>query len=144
MDPMYIPVAAFCGSASVGLATVLTSWATQRRKDRARRSAQAVSRRQKLYKKFIEEASKRYADALVNNKSEIPELVNIYALIGRMKVLSSDDVIEAAEKAGHVIIQTYLSPNRTFVDFPDLIKEMDPLRDFSDACRRELQAVDWR
>jgi hypothetical protein len=26
----------------------------------------------------------------------------------------------------------------------DLIKEMDPLRDFSEACRRELQAAQWR
>src|SRR5580692_7027532 len=52
--------------------------------------------------------------------------------------------IEEAEKAGHVIIQTYLAPNRTFADLADLIKEMDPLRDFSEACRRELQAAQWR
>jgi hypothetical protein len=47
-------------------------------------------------------------------------------------------VIEAAEKAGRVILETYLAPNRTFVDLPELINEMDPLRDFSEACRTEL------
>ena len=47
---------------------------------------------------------------------------------------------EAAEKAGRLILETYLSPNRTFIDLPDLINEMDPLRDFSEACRRELQS----
>jgi hypothetical protein len=61
-----------------------------------------------------------------------------------MKILSSDAVIEAAEKAGRLILETYLSPNRTFIDLPDLINEMYPLRDFSEACRRELQSVDRR
>ena len=61
-----------------------------------------------------------------------------------MKILSSDAVIEAAEKAGRLILETYLSPNRTFVDLPELINEMDPLRDFSVACRRELQSAQAR
>ena len=85
-----------------------------------------------------------YADALVNDKSEVSKLVDLYALIARMKILSSDAVIEAAEKAGRLILETYLSPNKTFVDLPDLINEMDPLRDFSEACRRELQSADRR
>ena len=70
--------------------------------------------------------------------------LNVGGGIARMKILSSDAVIEAAEKAGHLILETYLSPNRTFVDLPDLINEMDPLRDFSEACRRELQSADRR
>ena len=49
-------------------------------------------------------------------------------------------MIEAAEKAARLILNTYLSPNRTFIDLPDLINEMDPLRDFSEACRSELQS----
>jgi len=81
----------------------------------------------------------------VNDKSEISKMVDLYALIARMKILSSDAVIEAAEKAGRLILETYLSPpNRTFVDLPNLIKEMDPLHDFSEACRRELQSPDRR
>ena len=69
---------------------------------------------------------------------------DLYALIARMKILSSDAVIVAAEKAGRLILETYLSPNRTFVDLPDLINEMDPLRDFSEACRCELQSSHGR
>lgn len=141
MDFTYVPAFAALGTASGGLATIITSWATRRRKHRHRRTAMAINHRQKLYKKFIEEASRLYADALVNYKSEISKLVGIYALIGRMKVVSSDDVIAAAEKAALLIIQTYLSPNRTFDDLPELINEIDPLRDFSNACRRELQTA---
>jgi hypothetical protein len=139
---MYFPaIAALWGSASGSMVTVVTTWVTQRRKDRLRRTAQTIAQRQKLYKKFIEEASRLYGDALVNDRSEISKLVGMYALIGRMKVLSGNEVIEAAEKAGRLIVDTYLSPNRTLVDLPGLIDEMDPLRDFSEACRRELQAA---
>jgi hypothetical protein len=53
-------------------------------------------------------------------------------------------VIEAAEKVGRLILETYLSPNRTFVDLPDLLREVDPLRDFSEACRRELESTQWQ
>jgi len=145
MDMFYIPaLASFSGSASGTLASIVTGWVTQRRKDRVRNSLRATSQREELYKNFIEEASRLYADALVNDKSEVSKLVDLYALIARMKILSSDAVIEAAEKAGRLILDTYLSPNRTFVDLPDLIDEMDPLRDFSEACRHELQSADRR
>jgi hypothetical protein len=126
MDMFYIPaLASFSGSASGTLASIVTGWVTQRRKDRIRHSLRATSQREELYKNFIEEASRLYADALVNDKSEVSKLVDLYALIARMKILSSDAVIEAAEKAGKLILNTYLSPNRTFVDLPDLINEMD-------------------
>ncbi len=58
-----------------------------------------------------------------------------------MKILSGDEVIQAAEKVGRLIVDTYLSPNRTFVDLPKLLNDLDPLRDFSEACRRELQST---
>jgi hypothetical protein len=93
---------------------------------------------------FIEEASRLYADALVSDKSEISKLVDLFALVGRMKILSSDEVIEAAEKAGRLIVDTYLSPNREFADLPVLMSGMDPFREFSDACRGELQAAPRR
>jgi hypothetical protein len=142
MDVTFIhAVAAFSGSASGTLATVLTGLFTQRRKDRALRRSRVTSQGQELYRSFIEEASRVYADALANDASEISQLVGVYALIGRMRMLSSDEVVEAAEKACRLIIEAYLSPNKTLVDLPEVLDRMDPLRDFSEACRRELQAA---
>jgi hypothetical protein len=141
MDMFYIPaLASFSGSASGTLASIVTGWVTQRRKDRFDHGLRATSQREALYKGFIEEASRLYADALVNDKSDVSKLVDLYAFIARMRILSSDAVIRAAEKAGRLILETYLSPNRTFLELPDLINEMDPLRDFSEACRCELQS----
>ena len=144
MDALHIPaIAAFWGSATGSLATLVTAWLTRRRQDRLRRTERAISQREKLYRKFIEEASRLYADALVKEQAEPSQLVGMYALIGRMKIISCDDVVQAAEKVGRLILGTYLSPNRTLAELPDLIDEVDPLREFSDACRRELQTAGW-
>jgi hypothetical protein len=140
MNVMYIPaIAAVSASACGAISTGLTSWFNQRRRDRVRRSSRAVAQREDLYKNFIEETSRLYADALASETSELSKLVDMYALIGRMKILSSDAVVRAAEKAGRLIIDTYLAPNKSLVDVPELIADLDPLRDFSEACRRELE-----
>ena len=140
MNMMYIPaLAGFGGSAFGAVSTIMTNWAAQRRKDRANHHSRFVAKREELYKSFIEETSRLYADAIVSDRSEISKPVDMYALIGRMKILSSDEVIDAAEKAALLIIETYVAPTRTFVDIPQFIKEMDPLREFSEACRHELQ-----
>src|SRR6478735_1829544 len=142
MNTIYAPAfAAFGGSAFGAISTIVTGWVTRRRKLRDRHHARSISRRERLYRSFIEEASRVYADALVSDKSEIPQLVNLYALIGRMRILSSDQVVQAAERAGRLIIETYLSPNREFGDLPEFLEEMDPLRGFGEACRRELHSI---
>jgi hypothetical protein len=143
MSATYLPaLAAFGGSAFGGLTSFAATWFTHRRKESARRLLQEKSRRQKLYRKFIEEASKLYADALVRDNSEVSTLVNVYALIGQMRILSSDAVIEGAEAVVRMIVDTYLSPNRTFHELRELMNSrvMDPLREFSEACRNELSA----
>ena len=145
MYTMYVPAfAAFGGSAFGAVSTIVTGWVSRRRRVRERHHAHAVSKREKLYRSFIEEASRLYADALISDKSEIPQLVNLYALIGRMRILSSDEVVRAAERAGRLIIETYIAPRRSFVDLPGFMEEMDPLREFGEACRREMHAIPSR
>jgi hypothetical protein len=64
-------VAALAGSAIGGLTSLASAWLTQSRQDRAKLLLQDKGRRQSLYKKFINEASKLYADALPNDESDI-------------------------------------------------------------------------
>lgn len=139
MDAIYIPaIAAFSGSASGAISTAFTNWFNKRREERMRRSSRAIAQREALYKSFIEETSRLYADALANDAAEFSKLVDMYALIGRMKVLSSDKVVQAAERVSRLIIDAYLAPNPSLGDLPALIADLDPLREFSEACRREL------
>lgn len=140
----YLPAfAAFGGSAVGGLTTFAATLFTQRRKDSTRRRYQEKSRRQKLYKEFVEEASRLYADALVHDNSEISALVSLHALIGRMRILSSDAVIERAEAVARMIVDTYFAPNKTFPELRQLMAShaTDPLKEFSLTCRKELSAL---
>jgi hypothetical protein len=143
MNSAYLPAfAALAGSAIGGLTSLASAWLTQDRQDRAKRLSQDKARRQKLYKQFIDEASKLCADALVHNEAEVSALVSVYALIGRMRILSSSSVIEKADAVVRMIIDTYFAPNTTFPELRKLLNShtMDPLRAFSEECRAELQS----
>jgi hypothetical protein len=65
MSVSYLPaVAAFAGSAIGGFAVLVSSWVTQNRVNNADWVARFTGRRQDLYKQFIEETTKLYAQAL--------------------------------------------------------------------------------
>ena len=66
---------------------------------KAQRSASSKSKRQKLYKAFIDDAAKTYGDALINDKLETTGLIDLHALVSRMRIVSSLPVIESAVKA---------------------------------------------
>jgi hypothetical protein len=144
MNSAYIPaLAALAGSAIGSLTSLTSAWLTQHHQDRTNRLSGDKTRRQKLYKQFINEASKLYADALVHNHAEVSALVSVYELISRMRVVSSSVVVEKAEAVVHSIIDTYFTPNKSFSDFRELVTSpaADPLRDFSEACRTELHTL---
>ena len=94
-----------------------------------------------MYRDFIDEASRLYTDGYEYDKADASKLVNLYALVSRMRVRSSPRIIESADKVCRVIIETYLSPNKSFCDLPQFLDDstMDPLREFSNACREELR-----
>ncbi len=143
MDPVYISAfAALAGSAIGGLTSLGASWLTQRTQVMAQQFAHDISRREELYKDFIEEASKLYADAIEHDKADTSKVVRLYALVSRMRVRSSPSVIENADRVMRLIVDTYLGPNITFRDMADALKNreiIDPLRDFGEACRQELR-----
>jgi hypothetical protein len=144
LHPSYLPaLAALAGSAIGGLTSLGSAWLTQRHQDRANRLSREKTRRQKLYKQFVEEASRLYADALAHDKAEVSALVGVYALISQMRVVSSSAVVEQAEAVVQTIVGTYFAPNKTFPELRGLVNShaIDPLRAFSDECRAELQAL---
>ena len=116
------------------------SWLTQHVQFRAQQRASDLSRREELYKNFIEEASRWYADAFTHDRADVANLVNLYALVSRMRILSSPMIVENADRVVRVIIETYLAPNKTFRDVKEILDNdaMNPLREFSNACREEL------
>ena len=143
MDPAYVSaLAALAGSAVGGLTSLATTWLTQHSQYRTQQHERDLARREELYRDFIQEASKLYADACEHDQVEISKLVAIMALINRMRVLSSPEIVEKADDVMRLIIETYLAPIKAFGDVLELVhsKELNPLREFSIACREELQS----
>ncbi|HXK24258.1 MAG TPA: hypothetical protein VMS55_16430 [Myxococcota bacterium] len=142
MDAAYLSAfAALAGSAIGGLTSIATSWFTQRVQFSAEQRRHDLSTRQDLYRAFIEEASKWYADAYEHDDTEVSNLVDLYALVSRMRILSSPKIVDAADHVVRVIIETYKAPNKTMREVEELLenKSLNPLFDFSLACREELR-----
>jgi len=133
-------IAALLGSLIGGLTSLGASWLSQYAHWRAQRRIADLSRRDELYRSFVEEASRAYIDAFEHSTANVSSLVNVYALISRMRMVSSPNIVESGESVARMIIATYLAPNRTLKDVPAALENdaVDPLRDFSNACRDEL------
>jgi hypothetical protein len=136
-------LAALAGAAIGGLTSVFASWLAQHAQARAQWVAQDKLRRQELYKEFIEAASKCYVHALQHDEADIPTLVELYVRVGRMRILSSPKVVESAELVARTIVDSYLVPNKTFLELREMVNDgrVDLLRDFSETCRAEFESL---
>lgn len=136
-------LAALGGAAIGGLTSVLATWLAERAKARSQWLADEKIRRQELYREFVQEASTCYIDALQHGTPDVPALIRLYAMIGRMRILSSPGVIQAAEHVARAILDTYLDRDRTFVELRDMAKSgsIDLLCAFGEACRSEFDAL---
>ena len=143
MDVAYVSaLSALAGSVVGGLTSGFTTWLSQRAQARAGHLAHSLSRREELYRDFIVSASKTYAQALMSSEPQVQELIALYAMLSRMRALSSPRIVACAEKVMATTMEAYFAPNRTIPELHELIKSgtaLDPLKDFAEATREELQ-----
>jgi hypothetical protein len=147
MDPAYISaLAALAGATIGGLTSFSTSWLTQRTQLRhAHREAERAEL-QTPYQDFITEASRLFVEAMrakTDDIDDISGLVGLHAMIGRMRLVSDQPVIDAAMQTAEAIIETYLGPDRTIRELMDYARHQGPTNfivEFSAACRKDLAA----
>ncbi len=143
MDAAYLSaLAALAGSVVGGLTTGLSTWISQSVSAKASLVAAHLARREELFRDFIVSASRVYGEALTTSEPKIPELVELYALLSRMRVLCRSETVAAGEKLMTLIVDTYLAPNKTIKELHEMAKAgdaFDPLRDFSVAAREEIE-----
>jgi hypothetical protein len=134
-------LAALSGSVVGGLTSLVATWVSPNAQARTQVFIEHRTRRQQLYQTFIEDASRLYAQALTSDRAEIGDLVSLYAMIARMRMLSTPAVVSHAEAVVGTIIDTVSEPAKTLRDLPTIMdsKRIDPFRDFADACRRDLR-----
>jgi hypothetical protein len=138
-----VPALAAIGGSLVGATGSATAtWITARHQDRRNLLGQQIARREALYSDFIGESARLLVDALQHNAGDLQKLLPLYALLNRIRLVSSHPVLQEAEKIATTIIGTYPQPNLTAEQIESKAANgKDPLRQFSDTCRTELDLL---
>ena len=113
------------GSLVGGLASFATTYFTQRNQAHRDLLSRDAAHREELYSQFIKEATNLYIDSLDKTLDNPTSLIGMYSLVGRIRLVSSDKVLAAAEKVADSIVDSYSRPPTTFDDVYKVIRE-DP------------------
>jgi len=134
-------LAGVLGAVSGASAAIATTWITQKNQTIRERAKSETRKREILYGDFITEASRLIADAFDHSLDKPETLVKLYANLGRIRLVSSDAVLAAAEECCDRIVKVYAEPNRTIEQLFTTLHsgELEVFKHFSDACRVELR-----
>jgi hypothetical protein len=135
---------AVLGTTVGGLTTFLTTYLNQRYAMRQDILAKDVANREQLYSEFLKEVGNLYFDSInrtLDNVSQQSSLIAMYSLVGRIRMISSEAVLKAAEKLAEDIVESYKRPPTTFQEFQQLWGTSDPWHQFTNACRTERESM---
>jgi hypothetical protein len=100
-------LAAIFGSITGALGSSLSTWITQRHADRRDLLARRIFHREQLYSDFITECTRILVDALENSFKDPDKLIPAYALLSRVRLSASRDVLTTAEGLVRDIVNIY-------------------------------------
>ena len=111
-NPATIPTLSALGGSIIGaLSSTVSSWIGQRHRERQELVANKVSQLEQLYSDFINESARLLVDAVQHSLEDPSTIVPIYALISRIRLRSSTEVIESGERLIATIVKVYFEPN---------------------------------
>jgi hypothetical protein len=144
MDSTIIPaVAAVCGSLVGAAASMVTTWLAQRTQTVHAEREATLRDRETLYGEFITEASRLTIEALGHSLEKPDTFVKVYGILGRIRLVAADPVLAAAEACCRQLVDLYARPSMTVEQIRLAFERdrLDPIRDFSVACRKELLEI---
>jgi len=147
LDPAALSaLAAILGSAVGGSATMATAWLTQRTQGRREHVEAEIRKREQLYVEFITEGAKLTVEALDHQLKGAERLSLLYSIQNRIRLRSSEEVLAAADRTVTRILERYFRPNLSPEELRQTVLDRsdEPLKDFSEACRRELRMLERR
>ena len=144
MDSSVISTAAgLLGAIIGGLTSFLSSWVTQNVQARNQRLVAESARRQDLYGAFMDELATLYAAGLRSDTINYGDLVKVFALKGRITLMASAPVDEAADHAMRFVLDLYLGPPRSPQDMRAMMDQSsaDAIGAFARQCREEMRGM---
>ena len=135
-------LAAIGGSAFGGLTPLVSNYLIQRGLTKRELLSRQLAERQSLYSEFIQFATKVYVSATTKQLDDMDDLIALYALVGRIRLVASNPVTEAAEDFARRVTKRYGEKDLSFKDLRNatLGPHVDPLNQFSTRCREESRA----
>ena len=136
-------LSAVLGSLVGGSASVATTWMAQKTLNRREVLREELRKREALYGEFIGECAKLFMDAFTHNLENLESLLPIFALVNRIRLCASREVLAEAERVLTRVADQYFAKNLTVEELRELVRieQADPLRDFGEACRAELKSL---
>ena len=136
-------LSAVLGSLVGGSASVATTWMAQKTLNRREVLREELRKREALYGEFIGECAKLFMDAFTHNLEKPESLLPVFALINRVRLCASREVLAEAERVLTRLTDQYFAKNLTVEELRELVRieQADPLRDFGEACRAELKSL---
>ena len=147
IDPAILsPVSMLLGALTGGCASLCAAIYTQRNRNRLRRVATEIAKRETVYADFVMNASNLLLNAYVRDEIALGgEEQRLIGLINRMRLFAPPDVVKGADAVLRAIVEISLKPG---IEFRRLAKEAlsdsldpDPLLSFSLICRADLDNV---
>jgi len=132
-DSYFSAVAVLAGSAVGAFSSVATTWLTLSVQSRTDRYTREIARKEHISGQFIDEASRLFTDALSHKLDDVSKLVNAYALVSKLRLFASPLVLSTA-------VEVYEGPDKNTHEVlaRGRIAQLDILRRFSEACRKDL------
>jgi hypothetical protein len=139
-------MAGVLGSVVGGSASVATTWMAQKTLSRRELVREEIKKREALYGEFIGECARLFVDAFSHTLDDPEKLLSVYALINRIRLCASRDVLTQAEHLLARVTEQYFAQNLSVEELRALVRsgEADPLRAFGEACRAELKSIRTR
>ena len=144
MDTAWISAfSAVMGSLVGAFTSFVTTYANQRSQYRRDFVSKQFAQRETLYMEFINEAARLQIESLDRQMEKASTLVTIYALQNRIRLNSSEEVIQAARHTIDKIVASYKRPPMTAEEIRGaaFCQIEDPLQEFGEACRNELSKL---
>ena len=127
------------GSLVGSFASIASVWLTQHYQKTREKAQAELRRRETLYGEFVTEAARLTVDAFDHSLEHAEKLTTLYALLGRIHLVASDPVYQAAKKSCNYIVDIYSKENLTMEQIYAQLRVSDhPLGEFATACRVEL------
>ena len=99
-------MAAVLGS-TAGASASIATWMTHRNQRLRLHTKSELRKRETLYGEFISVTARLTAEALEHPLDRPETIARVYALLGRIRLVASVDVITAAEQCSHYVVEMY-------------------------------------